>query len=133
MKDNNAIEYEDHKVPRYRIKNGIEFYLISDIASTETEREIGFAALKAGDRRALKRNFHALIVHDPSFGTMPYPVWEEKTRLQVMGTITPYMDSPPSANEIIVTASGALRSEKEFGLNVIFVDKSKNGAESNDY
>lgn len=135
MKDNNIIEYDEHKVKRYRIKNGIEFYLIDNIASIEEQLKGEVAIWKASagveGRRATERMFNALIVYDPSFGTMPYSVWEEKTRLQVIGTITPHMDSPPLPSDIIVTASGAIRVNKEFGVDVFFKDTSKHDNEPN--
>jgi len=103
----NDIEVEEKKAKRYRLPDGVEFYIIDDIVLAETEGGASVGSLSAQAKRTTKRYVHALIVRDPKFPTMPYDVWQEKMRETVMGTLRtdiPFADIPHS-DSISVTAS----------------------------
>ncbi len=117
--EEDEIKIEDKKVKRYRLPDGIEFYVIDDIVEAETEGGVSLRDAGAKGKRSTKRELHALIVSDPKYPTMPYDIWQEKMRQTVLGTVgveisVPHTDSPhtdtPHADSISVTASSYMRT-----------------------
>ncbi len=87
MDSDEEIQVEEKKTKLYRLPNGVEFYVLDDLVEAETGGKFSVASIGAEGLRSTKRTTHALIVNDPTYGTMPYEVWKEKTRETVMGTL----------------------------------------------
>ena len=112
MGSEDEIKIIEKKTKRYRLPDGIDFYVLDDTVEAETEGGLSARDIAAKGRRSTKSRTHAFIVSDPKYPTMPYTVWEEKMRETVMGTLRADTDIPrsdiPHADSISVTASSAI-------------------------
>ncbi|MHA1972488.1 MAG: hypothetical protein ACTSW1_05835 [Candidatus Hodarchaeales archaeon] len=117
MSREEKIKVEEKKAKLFRLPDGLEFYVLDDLVEQDIEVKASISNGGGGASRNAKRVVHAFIVHDPTIGTMPYNVWEEKTRETVMGTLrtdiahsdTPHSDIP-HADTVTITPSASLPS-----------------------
>ncbi|MFA5868478.1 MAG: zinc ribbon domain-containing protein [Candidatus Bathyarchaeia archaeon] len=115
MSSKDKIDYEEKKAKRYKVGDKV-FYIIDDIVESETEGGISPTQLSGNIKRGTKRAIFAMFVHDEDYGTMPYNIWEERTKRLVLGTISkqdqPTPQDIPHMDSISVAISGEVLGGK---------------------